>query len=210
MRDPGIEFRLLAATLLLVLLAGCREVDHTDPNISAAIGEINAEFRSGYQQVLAQAGTRHFDVDPDLAQKYMHQVLEKVGFTIVNSEGAYYLSVTAPAPTPLDTTEWEEVCRVHEPKMRDIAVKHIGIKGHLVQLEPDGLNILGTVTMLPAARGVDISITMRLQETKPQPADSILPRREYPPPTAVRIGYEKIWKAFGDLAVSPAQVAATR
>jgi hypothetical protein len=210
MRDPGCGCRLLVATLLLALLAGCKEVDHTDPNIAAAIGEINAEFRSGYQQVLAQAGTRHFAVDPALAQKYMHQVLEKLGFIIVNSEGAYYLSVTAPAPAPLDKAEWEEVCRAHEPKMRDIAVKHIGIKGHLVQLEPDGLNILGTVTLLPAARGVDITITMRLQETKPQPADSILPRREYPPPTAVRIGYEKIWKAFGDLAVPPAQVAAAR
>lgn len=210
MTGPGIVFRLLVATLMLALLAGCKEVDHTDPNISAAIGAINAEFRSGYQQVLAQAGTRHFDVEPALAQKHMRQALEKLGFAVINSEGTYYLSVTAPAPTPLDKVEWEEVCRVHEPMMREIAVKHIGIKGHLVQLEPDGLNILGTITFLPAARGVDITITMRMVETKPRPADSILPRREYPPPTAVRIGYEKIWKAFGELAAAPAQVAAAR
>lgn len=201
--------RLLWLALLLVGIAGCKEVDHTDPDIAAAIGEINAEFRSGYQQVLAEAGTRHFDVEPALAQQSMRQVLEKLGFSTVNSEGDYYLSVSAPAPTPLDSAEWEEVCRAHEPKMRDIAVKHIGIKGHLVQLEPEGLNILGTLTFLPAARGVDITITMRMHEVKPQPAGSILPRREYPPPAAVRIGYEKIWKAFAERTVAPARVAAT-
>ncbi len=200
---------LLLPALVLAGLAGCREVDHTDPQIAAAITDINTEFRTGYQQVLAQSGTRHFDVDPGTAQSSMRRVLEQMGFTVVNSEGEYYLSVTAPAPTPLDRGEWEEVCRVHEPKMREIAVRHIGIKGHLVQLEPDGLNILGTITFLPAARGVDITITMRMQEVKPQPPNSILPRREYPPPTAVRIGYEKIWKAFAESAVAPARVAAT-
>lgn len=205
--------RYLEISLLLAVLSatvpGCKDVDVTDPKVAAAISEINAEFRSGYQRVLAEAGTRHFNVDSGLALKSMRQVLEKMGFSVVTSEGDYYLSVSAPAPVPLDSTEWDEVRRVHEPKMKDIAASHLGIKGRLVELEPDGLNILGTITFVESAGGVDISITMRLQETKPQPAESILPRREYPPPVAVRIGYEKIWKAFGDLVVPLSKVAAT-
>ena len=201
-REIGV---LLAA--LATSMTGCKEVDVTDPNVAAAITDVNAEFRNGYQLVLAETGTRHFDVDTGLALKSMRQVLEKMGFTVVTSEGDYYLSVTAPALAPFDDTEWEEVRRAHEPKMKDIAASHLGIKGRLAKLEPDGLNILGTITFLENAGGVDISITMRLHEIKPQPADSILPRREYPPPMAVKIGYEKIWKAFAELVVPLSKVA---
>ena len=202
--EIGIVLAVLSAAV-----PGCKEVDVTDPKVAAAMTEINAEFRSGYQRVLAESGTRHFNVDPGLALKSMRQVLEKMGFTVVTSEGDYYLSVTAVAPLPLDSAEWQEVQRAHEPRMQDIAASHLGIKGRLAKLEPDGLNILGTITFVENAGGVDISITMRLQETKPQPADSILPRREYPPPAAVKIGYEKIWKAFGDLVVPLSKVALT-
>ncbi|OGT83469.1 MAG: hypothetical protein A3H91_10820 [Gammaproteobacteria bacterium RIFCSPLOWO2_02_FULL_61_13] len=207
MKKKCPQIRILVV-VVLSFVTGCKEVDVTDPKVAAAISEVNAEFRSGYQRVLAEAGTRHFNVEPALAMKAMRQVVERMGFSVLTSEGDYYLSVTAPAPVPLDSTEWEEVRRVHEPKMKDIAASHLGVKGRLAKLEPDGLNILGIMTFVENAGGVDISITMRLQETKPQPPESILPRREYPPPTAVKIGYEKIWKAFAELALPLSKVAA--
>jgi hypothetical protein len=202
--------RIASLTLLMaILLAGCKEVDVTDPKVAAAVGDINAEFRSGYRQVLVEMGTRHFDLPQAEARRAMQEVLQRMGFAVVNSEGDYYLSVTAPAPTPLDSAEWEEVRRAHEPRMKDIAAIHLGFKGRFVKLEPEGLNILGVLTFVPAARGVDISITMRLQEVRPQSPESILPRREYPPPHAVRIGYGKIWSAFAEQTASHGRIAAT-
>ena len=188
-------------TLLIVLAAGCKDVDVTDPRVAAAITDINATFRTEYQVPLADIGTRHFAVDRALAFSGMRQTLQKLGFTVINSEGDYYLYVTAPAPMPLDDREWQEVRRIDEPGFKDIAARHLGIKGRLAKLEPEGLVIVGRIIILEAGDGVDISITFRTEEIKPQPPESILPRREYPPPAAARIGYEKIWRTFEEEAL---------
>lgn len=197
MRDRPYRLYLLPAVLLATLSAtGCKEVDVTDPKVAAAIAELNATFRKGYQEALVEVGTRHFAVDSTTAAARMRGILEELGMSVINSEGDYYLHVTAPAPRPLTDADWSEVQRVDGPTMKGIASRHLGIKGQFAKLEPDGLNVVGIVTLVEARGGVDISITMRTEEIKPQPPESILPRREYPPPSAVRIGYEKIWKRF--------------
>jgi hypothetical protein len=189
---------LLAAALFA---SGCKDVDVTDPRVAAAITEINAMFQRGYQEALVEVGTRHFAVEPAVAAATMRQVLEQLGMSVSNSEGNYYLHMVAPAPRPLDDRDWAEVRRIDEPEFKNIANKHLGIKGRFATLEPDGLNVVGIVTIIESRGGVDISITMRTEEIKPRPPESILPRREYPPPSAVRLGYEKIWKKFEEQTV---------
>ena len=203
MREPK-DRTIIRTTALLaaaLLTAACKDVDVTDPRVAMAISEINATFRKGYQEALVEVGMRHFAIEPAVATAAMRRTVEQLGMTVLNSEGDYYLHVTALAPRPLDAKDWLEVRRIDEPSFKDIATRHLGIKGRLAKLEPDGLNVVGVVTLIPTRDGVDISITMRTEEIKPQPPESILPRREYPPPTAVRIGYEKIWKKFEELAV---------
>jgi hypothetical protein len=198
MRKPD-HLRLVLLLSAALLAAACKkEVDVTDPKIAAAIGEINAVFRKGYQEALVEVGTRHFAVEPAVASSTMRRVLEELGMNVINSESDYYLHVTAPAPRPLTDKDWEEVKRIDEPAFKKIASKHIGVKGMFAELEPDGLNVVGIITIIGIRGGVDISITMRTEEIKPQPPESILPRREYPPPSAVLIGFEKIWQKFQD------------
>jgi hypothetical protein len=49
--------------------------------------------------------------------------------------------------------------------------------------------ISGTVVEVPA--GTEISFTARMREIAPP--ESGFPRREYLPPTAVRMGLDKMW-----------------
>jgi hypothetical protein len=107
-----------------------------------------------------------------------------------------YLSVRGPAPRPLDLQEWRAAEAADLPKAREIVRKHLGlVLSSLFTFEPEGLDIVMNVTVIDARPGSEISLTMRMRETAPPKSD--LPRREYPPPTAVRMGLEKIWRELG-------------
>ena len=187
---------ILILSSLFLLGTKCSEVDVTDPKVAAALTEINASFRSGYQEMLTDMGTRHFNINRSQAFTGMLKTLKYMGFTIINTEGDYYIFVSGIAPTPLNNQDWKRVQDEDETTLKKIAYKHLGIKGNFAKLEPEGLNIEGYITIVEVVNGIDITITFRLREIKPQSPESILPRREYPPPTAARIGYEKIWHHF--------------
>ena len=71
--------------------------------------------------------------------------------------------------------------------------RHIGPLAELFRFEPEGIDTVMTATILGTARGSEISFTMRLREVAPP--QSGLPRREYPPPTALTLGLDKLWAA---------------
>ena len=186
----------LSLAVLSMLAAGCLEVDMNDPNVRDAIKEVNKEFGAAYEILLKKRGAMRSKTDPKTAINTMENILKQLGFSVRYREGDHYLHVSAPAPSPLDSGEWKMVRQTDEPLIRKIAVKHIGIRGNFAKLEPQGLEINGYVTFTPVEDGVDIRITMRMVETEPQSSDSLLPRREYPPPHAARIAFEKIWRNF--------------
>ena len=68
------------------------------------------------------------------------------------------------------------------------------MRGNLIRFEPEGLEIVINGTTLPARSGTEISLTVRLREVKPP--QSGMPRRDYAPPSAVRMGLDKIWRNF--------------
>ena len=188
---------VLMLPIWFALMGKSCEVDVTDQRVADAITEVNQVFRQGYKTMLADVGTKSYPLPVDKAAAAMKETLTELGFSVVHSEADYYIAVTAPAPTPLSKQEWDRARSADGPDFRRIASKHLGLKGKLAKLSPDGLNIDGVITLVGTADGkTDISITFRFRETRPQPPESILPRREYPPPTASRMGYEKIWKRF--------------
>lgn len=193
----------LAVLLAAVALCGakCTEVDVTDPRVRDTVAEINATFQHRYRALLDEIGTRHFEVGAAVAMEGMRRTLESLGFEVINSEGDYYLCVTAPAPSPLDENEWAQVVREDGPLFKEIAVKHLGLKGNFAELEPEGLNIDGIITFLEKDKGVDVSITFKMRQVAEPPPESILPRRDYAPPAAVRIAYGKIWRLFEERAL---------
>lgn len=189
MRASLIAGALAAAAAL----AGCAAIP--DDQKRNAINEVNAEFRSQYERILAEQGTRFYRVSPEEAFDTLRVTLTRMGMRIGDqSPSIGYLNVFAPAPTPLDQDEWLKAEAQDLPKLREIAVKHVGLRGNLIRFEPEGLEIVINGTTLAARSGTEISLTVRLREVKPP--QSGMPRRDYAPPSAVRMGLDKIWRNF--------------
>ena len=178
---------------LAIALAGCA----SRSDIVAAIDGVNREFQGEYERILAEQGTRRFAVGRDRAFDATRAALLKFDMQIVDQDRALgYLHVRGPAPRPLDVQEWRAAEAADLPKAREIIRRHLGpVLAALFTFEPEGLDIVMNVTVIDARPGTDVSLTMRMRETAPPKSD--LPRREYPPPTAVRTGLEKIWRELG-------------
>ncbi len=184
-------FRLSMGVIALALLAGCA----TESAKIDAIQAVNRLFKQRYEVVLAERGTRAFPVTRQHAIGAMKSTLLSMDMAVSNDDAEMgYLRVFAPAPLPLSKDEWASAADTDGPWMRQVIAEHVGIVGHFVKFEPQGLDVVITATAIDAPPGTKVSLTMRLQET--QPPRSGWPRREYPPPSAVRIGLDKIWARF--------------
>jgi len=181
------------AILLLLGFSACLAGCVSDVQKHAAITEVNDVFRRDYEQILNEKGTRTYPVDQAKAFAALRNALTRLGMNVADeSPEIGYLNVSAPAPNPLDAKEWREAADNDLPKMREIAVKHVGVNGNMLRFEPEGVDIVINATALRAGSGSEISLTMRMRETAPP--KSGMPRREYPPPSAVRMGLDKIWR----------------
>lgn len=192
-RLPSISLaqtRAAALAALAVLCAACAP----DPvRVRSAILEVNETFRVQYEGILAQQGTRVFPVRPDKALPGVRAALFELGMHMESQDlGLGYLSFASPAPRPLNMQEWGQVAQADLPMMREIAARHVGlVPSWFIGFEPEGLEIVLNATVLPAAAGSEISLTMRMRQVTPPPSG--IPRREYAPPTGVRMGLDKIW-----------------
>jgi len=174
-------------------LVACASI--TDDQKRNAINEVNAEFKSQYERILAEQGTRFYRVTPEEAFDTLRVTLTRLGMRIGDqSPSIGYINVFAPAPTPLDQDEWLKAETQDLPKLREIAVKHVGLRGNLIRFEPEGLEIVINGTTVPVRNGTEVSLTVRMREVKPPPSG--MPRRDYAPPSAVRIGLDKIWREY--------------
>lgn len=181
--------RAAAVILLAALVAGCVTQDRARD----AINEVNEVFRGQYESILAQKGTRVFPVPRGRAFTGVRAAMGQLGMRMDGQDADLgYLNFSAPAPQPLDFKEWSEVARADLPMMREIAARHVGlIPSWFISFEPEGLEIVINATVLPAASGSEVSLTMRMRQVTPPPSG--LPRREYAPPTGVHKGLDKIW-----------------
>ena len=102
--------------------------------------------------------------------------------------------MAAPAPRPLSTDEWRRTIQSDLPMMASILCPILGSYCTAIKFEPDDYVIVINATVLPApAGGSEVALTTRMREIAPRPG---VPRRDYPPPTAVRTALDKIWAAF--------------
>ena len=172
----------------VLLAAGCAGPDQ----IRGAINAINDEFRKDYETILERNGTRIYNVTRAEGYDAIRVSLARLGMTVESQDPVLgYVNVFAPAPRPLDLREWEQAAAADLPRTREIIGPHVGILSHFFNFEPKGLEtvISGTAVQVPS--GTEISFTARMREIAPP--QSGFPRREYLPPTAVRMGLEKMW-----------------
>lgn len=175
--------------LVALLATGCA----TDEQIRGALIDVNNEFRQQYERILAENGTRVYKVKRQEAFNATRIALARLAMRIGGqSEELGYLNVFAPAPVPLSPDEWRQAADRDLPKLRELAKKHVGLMAYFVKFEPEGLEIVINTTTIEVPAGTEVSLTMRMREIAPPPSG--MPRREYPPPSAVRMGLDKIWR----------------
>jgi hypothetical protein len=189
--SAGGSARLAIATAWLALalgLAGCVSQETRRD----AINDINAAFKVEYESILKENGTHRVGSNPVATHEAMIAALQQLGMVVTQqSRDLGFIAVEAPAPSPLTRAEWDRAAAADLPKAREILRRHIGSLADLFHFEPEGVDTVITATIIEERGGVQISLTMRMREVAP-PTQG-LPRRDYPPPTALRLGLDKIW-----------------
>ncbi|HSS69121.1 MAG TPA: hypothetical protein VLQ46_00530 [Casimicrobiaceae bacterium] len=168
-----------------------------------AINDINEAFKVEYEAALAKDGSHVVNAGPGDAYDAVYASFVKLGLVVrQGSRGLGFISAEGPAPLPLDRSEWDRAAANDLPKTKELLRRHIGALAEFFHFEPEGLDTVMTATIIGARDGAEISFTMRMREVVPAKSD--LPRRDYPPPTALRIGLEKLWSAVDrELATLP-------
>jgi len=177
--------------VIALFLAGCT-FPGTDER-RAAVEAINKAFRADYEAILAENGTRVFNVTRADAYDAVRVSMARLGMAVEAQDPVLgYVNVYGPAPRPLNEEEWTRAAQADLPRTREIIGPHVGIFRHFFNFDPRGLEsvISGTVVEVPA--GTEISFTARMREIAP-PQSGDFPRREYLPPTAVRMALAKMW-----------------
>jgi len=193
--------RVLRAALPCVaamLVAGCAEMIERPPQekINECIAQLNERFNKEYEAILAERGTRSFSVAPAIAYDTLIAALTRLGM-IVESRDRYtgVLTVAAPAPKPLNDREWQAVVDTDTPMMASVLCPCLGLYCTTLKFRPGDYVIVINATVLPGTgRGSQVSLTTRMREIVPPPPG--VPRRDYPPPTGVRMALDKIWATF--------------
>ncbi|MGE5130859.1 MAG: hypothetical protein ACM3IK_14570 [Sphingomonadaceae bacterium] len=181
----------LSAIVLLALAAGCV----SEPKKIEAIQAVNEVLRADYERILAEDGTHTYNVPRDQTFDAMRVAFGRLGMLVADqSPDLGYISVYAPAPRPITDDEWRQAANADLPMVRQIVVQHVGWWGRFFTFEAQGLDIVVTATAIPVHGGTSISLTMRMREVAPPETD--YPRREYAPPTGVRMGLRTIWAAI--------------
>ena len=173
---------------LAMLVAGCITQDQK----RGAIDDINKVFRAEYETILAEKGTRVYKVTRAEAYDAVRVSLARLGMIVEAQDPVLgYVNVYAPAPRPLSPEEWARAAEADLPQAREIIGPHVGMFRHFFNFEATGLETVISGTVVPGPAGTKISFTARMRETAPP--QSGFPRREYLPPTAVRMGLDKMW-----------------
>ena len=181
------------AVLLALALSACAP---TQQEIGAAITAMNKAFQADYEAMLASNGVRRYKLRPQEAFVALHAAFGKLGLGIVDQDPELgTLSASAAAPRPLDASEWRQAAATDLPRIRQIARPFIGpIAAEAIRFEPEGLDIIINAALLSVDGSTEIALTTRMRQVAPSPSN--LPRREYPPPAAVNMALDKIWRQF--------------
>ena len=189
--SAGESARLAVAAAWVALalgLAGCVSQETRRD----AINDINAAFKVEYESILKENGTHRVGSNSVATHEAMIAALQQLGMVVTQqSRDLGFIAVEAPAPSPLTRAEWDRAAAADLPKAREILRRHIGSLADLFHFEPEGVDTVITATIIEERGGAQISLTMRMREVAP-PTQG-LPRRDYPPPTALRLGLDKIW-----------------
>jgi hypothetical protein len=217
--------RIFSVLLCAALAAGCelggmvkpeppakpeaqKPVPPTQEQVVKAFTLLNDRLRADYERALDEQGTRSIPADRASAFAALHAGLIRLGMIVESRDpDVGTLTVAAPAPRPLSADEWRRTVQSDLPMMAGILCPILGPYCTAIKFEPDDYVIAINATVRGTERGgSEVSLTTRMREIAPRPG---MPRRDYPPPTGVRMALDKIWAAF-DQALADAEKAGPR
>jgi hypothetical protein len=160
-----------------------------------AFTRLNRVFQVEYERILSERGSRTMRTRPEDAFSALHAALVRLGMIVESRDpDSGTLTVAAPAPRPLSAEEWRSTVEADAPMMGAILCPVLGPYCRTLKFEPDDYVIVINATVLAMANGgCEVALTTRMREIAPRPG---MPRREYPPPTGVRMALDKIWAGF--------------
>ena len=147
------------------------------------------------KKLLKTLGVKYFKISKTVAFNALTMTFSELGMTIENADketGIMY--ATAQAPTPLTPTEWSQVKKIEEPRLRAIARKSVDpISASLWTLNPS--NRLIRVNAIIIERKNDVQIQLNFSMIYTGQSYGILYGKEVPT-KAVEMGGRKFWDAF--------------
>jgi len=167
----------------------------TPEKVNEALTQLNRAFQEEYEKILDQRGSRS-DVAPRATSfAALEGALRRLGMIVESRDpDGGTLTVAAPAPRPLSMDEWQRVVQDDGPMMARILCPKLGEYCRKIRFEPEDYVIVINATVLGAANNSSrVSLTTRMREIKERPG---VPRRDYPPPTGVRMALDKIWAEY--------------
>jgi hypothetical protein len=166
-----------------------------------AIKDVNDTFQAEYEDTLAKNGAHVVKAPAGEAFDAVYAALVRLGLVVhEQSRDLGFISAEAPAPLPLNRSEFDRAAAIDLPKTKELLRRHLGALAEFFHFDTEGLDTVMTATIIGVRGGSEISFTMRMRELAPAKSD--LPRRDYPPPTVLRSGLDKTWDAVDrELAV---------
>jgi hypothetical protein len=167
----------------------------TPEQVNEALSRLNKAFQESYERILDERGSRSDVATRAVAFAALETALRRLRMIVESRDpDAGTLTVGAPAPLPLSPDEWRRVVQDDGPMMARILCPILGEYCRQIRFEPEDYVIVINATVLGAANDTSrISLTTRMREIVPRPG---VPRREYPPPTGVRMALDKIWAEY--------------
>ena len=182
--------RIFCLVGALLLLAGCV----TDSQHNEAIEKIDAFWKEKNDKLVATEGRRIVQATQREAFIAVQRSAQRLGMIVENQDrDTGFLLSSSAAPTPLTQDEWKIVQENDTDEMRTVIGEVIGAASWFVDLDPTGKEVLANVLVNETAEGTEVSLGIRLRSTR---STVDRDRRLQPPPTAMRIGLEKFWRAF--------------
>ena len=161
--------------------------------IRGALTDVNNEFRQQYERILAENGTRVYKVKRQEAFNAMRIALARLAMRMAASPRSSAISTSCARADPAQSRRVAAGGRPRPAQLREVAKKHVGLLAYFVKFEPEGLEIVinaTTIEVPPGHRGLAHHAHARNRSAAFRHAAP----RQYPPPSAVRIGLDKIWR----------------
>jgi hypothetical protein len=179
----------LLAVFLLVGVGGCA----TQTDASAALRDVNTEWRRQNSDIKRTQSTRAYDVSAERAYQAINNAFRALGFQVreLDRRNGLVFAVSM-LPTPLTAEEWEDVRRIEEPEAKRVMARRIPISSMFAYLHTDEVEVhaLGAVLV----KGGRAEVSFEFTVVDHLALDMGFEANQELAPTATRRILEKLWR----------------